>query len=58
MPVTNPELIQLAQARRLNAKICRRCGAKNSINATKCRRKGCHSSNLRLKRRMPKAKKK
>lgn len=56
MPVTNPELIQLAQARRLNAKICRRCGAKNSINATKCRK--CHSKNLRLKRRMPKAKKK
>lgn len=56
MPIADPILIQLAQSRRLFFKICRKCGAKNSISAEKCRR--CHSYNLRAKKRMLKAKKK
>ncbi|MCI4439093.1 MAG: 50S ribosomal protein L40e [Thermoproteota archaeon] len=55
MPLADPSLIQLAQKRRLYFKICRKCGAKNSITAVKCRK--CHSYNLRLKKRMLKAKK-
>ncbi|CAH0723948.1 unnamed protein product, partial [Brenthis ino] len=31
-------------------KICRRCYARNSMNATFCRKKRCHSHDLRLKR--------
>ena len=55
MPIADPQLIQLAQRRRLFAKICRRCGAKNAISAVKCRR--CKSTNLRLKKRERKSKK-
>ncbi|MBO3762708.1 MAG: 50S ribosomal protein L40e [Thermoproteota archaeon] len=55
MPLADPSLIQLAQRRRLYFKICRKCGAKNSITAVKCRK--CRSFNLRLKKRMLKAKK-
>jgi len=38
---------KLARKYRLNYKICRRCGARNSIHAVKCRK--CRSYNLRLK---------
>lgn len=54
MPITDPVLLQIAQKRRLYSKICRKCGAKNSIVAVKCRR--CRSTNLRLKKRERKAK--
>jgi len=39
--------ISLAREYRLQYKICRKCGARNSIRATKCRK--CKSYNLRLK---------
>ena len=40
---------ELAKQYRLYYKVCRRCGAKNSPRATKCRR--CKSKNLRWKKR-------
>ena len=56
MPITDMEKKQIAQRRRLFFKICMRCGAKNPITATRCRK--CHSSkDLRLKRRSLGAKK-
>jgi large subunit ribosomal protein L40e len=47
--LTDTFLIQLAQRRRLHYKICRKCGAKNSPDAEKCRK--CRSRNLRWKKR-------
>jgi len=38
-----------ADARLLNKKICMKCGARNSIRATRCRR--CKSKDLRIKAR-------
>jgi large subunit ribosomal protein L40e len=49
MPLPSPEKIQLAQKYLLFVKICRECGARNSIKAEKCRK--CRRKNLRLKRR-------
>ena len=49
MPITDVEKKQIAQKRRLFFKICMRCGAKNSIEAARCR--GCRSDDLRLKNR-------
>ncbi|MDT7892359.1 MAG: 50S ribosomal protein L40e [Thermoproteota archaeon] len=49
MPLADPEKIQLAQRYLLFVKICRECGARNSIKAVKCRK--CRRKNLRLKRR-------
>jgi large subunit ribosomal protein L40e len=49
MPLPSPEKIQLAQKYLLFVKICRECGARNSIKAEKCRK--CKRKNLRLKRR-------
>ncbi len=49
MPLTDPEKIQLAQKYLLYYKICRECGARNSIKAEKCRK--CRRKNLRLKKR-------
>jgi len=49
MPITDPEKKQLAQRARLYMKICFYCGARNSIDAKRCRK--CHNSHLRLKNR-------
>jgi len=49
MPLPSSEKIQLAQKYLLFVKICRECGARNSIKAEKCRK--CKRKNLRLKRR-------
>ncbi|HDI86476.1 MAG TPA: 50S ribosomal protein L40e [Candidatus Korarchaeota archaeon] len=48
MPIEDPMKRRIAQKALLSYKICRRCGARNPISATKCRR--CRSKNLRLKR--------
>ena len=49
MPITDVMKKQIAQKRRLFFKICMRCGAKNAIDATRCRK--CRSDDLRLKNR-------
>ncbi|MEM2024709.1 MAG: 50S ribosomal protein L40e [Desulfurococcaceae archaeon] len=38
MPITDPELLKIVQARILNKYVCRKCGALNPPGATKCRR--------------------
>lgn len=48
MPIEDPEKRAIAEKALLNYKICRHCGAKNPINATKCRR--CHWTLLRPKK--------
>jgi len=49
MPITDPFKKQLAQRARLYFKVCFKCGAKNPIAATRCRK--CHNTYLRLKNR-------
>jgi large subunit ribosomal protein L40e len=49
MPVADPELLKIVEARVLNKKVCRKCGALNPPTATRCRR--CRSSNLRPKKK-------
>jgi len=49
VPVNDPELLKIVQARILNKTVCRKCGALNPPGATKCRR--CKSKGtLRLKK--------
>ena len=48
MPISDPIKREIAAYHLLRYKVCRNCGAKISLNATKCRR--CHSKNLRLKK--------
>lgn len=48
MPIKDPELIAIFERRVLLKKVCRKCGALNSIRAVKCRR--CRSTNLRPKK--------
>ncbi|MEM1995056.1 MAG: 50S ribosomal protein L40e [Nitrososphaerales archaeon] len=55
MPITDAIKKQLAQKRKLFFKICLRCGKKNPITATRCRK--CRSEDLRLKNRTLGAKK-
>ncbi|WP_236751221.1 50S ribosomal protein L40e [Acidianus sp. HS-5] len=55
MPLTDPEKVKIVQERVFIKKVCRNCGALNSIKATKCRR--CHSRNLRIKKKELPAKK-
>ncbi|MCP8323837.1 MAG: 50S ribosomal protein L40e [Candidatus Methylarchaceae archaeon HK02M2] len=55
MPITDTIKKQLAQKRRLFFKICLKCGSKNPLPATRCRK--CRSENLRLKNRSLGAKK-
>ncbi|WP_448579175.1 50S ribosomal protein L40e [Thermosphaera sp.] len=38
MPINDPELLKIVQARVLNKMVCRKCGALNPPGATKCRR--------------------
>ncbi len=49
MPITDTAKKQIAQKARLHMKICLNCGARNDINATRCRK--CHTGYLRLKNR-------
>ncbi len=55
MPITDAVKKQLAQKRKLFFKICLRCGKRNPITATRCRK--CRSEDLRLKNRALGAKK-
>jgi len=47
--ILDPELMKIVEARVLNKKVCRRCGALNPPSATRCRR--CRSDNLRPKKK-------
>ena len=49
MPVADPEKRRIALHHLLYVAICRDCGARNPLRATKCRR--CRRKNLRPKRR-------
>ncbi len=49
MPITDPELIRIVEKRVFEVSICRRCGAKNPLNAKKCRR--CRGTDLRPKKK-------
>lgn len=49
MPIADVTKKQIAQKRRLYLKVCLRCGARNPIDATRCRK--CKASVLRLKNR-------
>jgi large subunit ribosomal protein L40e len=49
MPLTDLVKKRIAQEHRLFMKICRDCGARNSSQATKCRK--CRGKNLRWKKR-------
>ena len=49
MPITDTTKKQIAQKARLHMKICFNCGARNSIDATRCRK--CRNTYLRLKNR-------
>ncbi|WP_337862902.1 50S ribosomal protein L40e [Nitrososphaera sp.] len=55
MPITDPAKKQIAQQRRLYFKVCFKCGAKNHIDAEKCRK--CHGNQMRPKNRTLGAKK-
>ena len=55
MPITDTIKKQIAQQRRLFYKICFKCGGRNPISATRCRK--CHSQNMRLKNRATGSKK-
>jgi len=55
MPIADPVKRQIAVQRRLMFKICMKCGAKNPIDAVRCRKCGSHA--LRLKNRELGAKK-
>jgi large subunit ribosomal protein L40e len=49
LPIADATKKQIAQKRRLFFKVCLRCGARNPINAERCRK--CKSKDLRLKNR-------
>ena len=49
MPISDPEKKRIAQQARLVMKICFKCGARNDIAATRCRK--CRNPYLRLKNR-------
>ena len=51
MPIDDPLKRRVAMEALLSYKICRDCGARNPISATRCRR--CKRKNLRLKRKKP-----
>ena len=50
MPITDVYKKRIAQEKRLYLKICRDCGARNSMNSLKCRK--CRGKNLRPKKRV------
>lgn len=47
MPIEDPVKKRIASKALLEYKICRNCGARNPVSATRCRR--CKSKNLRPK---------
>ncbi|PAV63045.1 hypothetical protein WR25_09081 [Diploscapter pachys] len=48
-----PTLQKLAEKYKVDKKICRKCGAKNAIRATNCRKRACgHSTDLRDRHEM------
>ncbi|QQG49123.1 MAG: 50S ribosomal protein L40e [archaeon] len=49
MPIADAAKKQIAQKRRLFLQVCLRCGARNPLQADRCRK--CKSSDLRLKNR-------
>jgi len=49
LPIADATKKQIAQKRRLFLQVCLRCGARNPLNAERCRK--CKSSDLRLKNR-------
>ena len=49
MPITDIPKKQLAQRKKLFLKICLKCGSRNPLPATRCRK--CKSEDLRLKNR-------
>jgi len=49
MPITDPEKKRIAQQARLVMRICFKCGCRNDIGATRCRK--CKRKDLRLKNR-------
>ncbi len=49
MPIADVMKKQIAQKRRLYLKVCLRCGARNPLQAERCRK--CKASDLRLKNR-------
>jgi len=49
MPIADVTKKQIAQKRRLYLKVCLRCGARNPIQAERCRK--CKARDLRLKNR-------
>ncbi|MHA2502634.1 MAG: 50S ribosomal protein L40e [Candidatus Kariarchaeaceae archaeon] len=51
MPVANPEHRIIARNVLVDVWICRNCYARNPKNARRCRKKKCHYTNLRAKRR-------
>ena len=55
MPITDAAKKHIAQQRKLFFKICFKCGGKNPISASRCRK--CHGSQMRLKNRTLGAKK-
>jgi large subunit ribosomal protein L40e len=55
MPITDAAKKQIAQQRRLFFKVCFKCGGRNPISASRCRK--CRGSQLRLKNRTLGAKK-
>lgn len=51
LPVANPEHRIIARNVLVNVWVCRKCYARNPINARRCRKKRCKSTNLRPKRK-------
>lgn len=49
MPIEDPEKKEIVRSALLEVSICRKCYARNSKNATNCRR--CKSTRLRPKRK-------
>ena len=49
MPIADSTKKQIAEKRRLFLKVCLRCGARNPLDAERCRK--CKPSDLRLKNR-------
>ena len=49
MPIEDPEKKEIVRTALLEVSICRKCYARNSRNATNCRR--CGSTRLRQKRK-------
>jgi large subunit ribosomal protein L40e len=49
VPIRDPVLVNIVSKRVLDKMVCRKCGALNPPNATKCRR--CGSKSLRPKKK-------